>query len=109
MSYLTLSERMTIPNFETELKLGAVRFDLDKCNSCTLCVQCCPGSALEMHLKKPRMVVAETPQCMACGDCVAICSEGAVELTEPVEFSGRFRYLGRGDLEKPRLFTEKSR
>jgi len=108
MPYITISERMQIPSDPSEVKMGRVEFDLDKCSSCTYCAQCCPGSAIEMFRKKPRMVNIVPVPCMACGDCVAICPDDAVILVEPVKFDGFFKYIRRGPLEEPRLYKEKS-
>jgi len=90
-----------------DVVFGRVKIDTDKCNGCGLCKGCCAGGVLELYgeknNKKSRMI-AEFPFCFSCGDCVAICPEGAIELERYIEFRRGFRYLDRGEPMYPRKF-----
>jgi len=57
--------------------------------------------------KKAGMITFELPQCIACGDCVAICPEGAISIVSPAIFTGYYKTINRDDMEPPRLFTPK--
>lgn len=84
-----------------ESKFGAVGFDQDKCNGCSLCVQACPSNALEVVEKKAKMI--EPNECMACGDCQAICPKEAITVVESCQWPGFYKLVERGELFKPRL------
>ena len=103
---LTRSERRHIESYRhigTDIVLGEVKIDQEKCDGCSLCAAVCPASALDVVEKKARMGL-ETSTCVSCGCCVAICPEKAIELTVFLEFRGAFRYLDRGTPELPRKF-----
>ena len=61
------------------------------------------AAALEVVEKKCRMSDERT-FCVSCGDCVAICPEDAITLTDFLGFKKFFRYLDRGEPEWPRRF-----
>jgi ferredoxin len=86
-----------------DVVLGKVRVDREACSGCGFCAQACPAQSLEVSDGKARMVENE-PLCMSCGDCAALCPEQAIELVEFIQFRQYFRYLDRGDPEKPRRF-----
>jgi len=103
---MTRKDRRKIESFHgvgTDVILGKVIIDQDKCKGCGFCTEACAAAALEVVDKKCRMV-QDLPFCMSCGDCVAICSEDAVELVDFIEFKRAFRYLDRGEPEPPRKF-----
>lgn len=104
--YLTRKDRKEIESFHhigRDVTLGKVIINQEKCKGCGLCTKCCAAASLELADKKARMV-QDLPFCMSCGDCVAICPEDAIELTEFIEFKKFFRYLDRGKPEFPRKF-----
>jgi len=107
MKYIKFSERIHIPHYVKELKLGIVSINDQKCTGCGFCARACPGSALEGVDKKAGMITFELPQCIACGDCVAICPEGAISIVSPAIFTGYYKTINRDDMEPPRLFTPK--
>lgn len=53
--------------------------------------------------KRARMS-GEALTCMSCGDCVAICPKEAIEVRQFLQFRRAFRYLDRGEPQKPRKF-----
>lgn len=94
-----------IPRYDDprESRWGVVGFDREKCSGCTLCVRICPSDVLVMSGGKARMQDEGLVQCMACGDCTAICPDGAITLERSYGFSGAYQTLDRGELEPPRL------
>lgn len=86
-----------------DVVLGKVEIRQDACTGCGFCVQACPANSLEVVEKKARMLL-DQPLCMSCGDCAALCPEEAIELTAFIQFRHAFRYLDRGEPEKPRRF-----
>lgn len=103
MAHLTRPEKRRIPIYDDpdQIQWGVVEFDHEKCNQCGLCIKICPTSTLEMVDKKPRMT--EKIECMMCADCVAICPEDAIIATRNFRYTGCYKTLGSGDLQKPRL------
>jgi len=104
--YLKIRDRMKIESFNRigeDVVMGEVVIDLDKCKGCAYCTKCCAAAAIEVVDKKARMVTV-SPMCMSCGDCVAICPEGAIELKQFIQFKHYFRYLDRGEPLPPRRF-----
>jgi len=90
-------------NIDQDVDLGEVRIDPDLCTGCGFCVKACPAASLELHEKKARMLDSR-PLCMSCGDCAALCPAGAIDLVKFIQFRHGFRYLGRGEPERPRRF-----
>ncbi|MGB6063364.1 MAG: electron transfer flavoprotein subunit alpha [Desulfomonilaceae bacterium] len=66
----------------------AIRIDLDKCNSCGLCMRSCPYQALEAVDKKPRWI---EDRCTLCGACLESCKfealTGEIPTRELPDFS----------------------
>ena len=104
--YLRLKDRLKIESFRkigSDVILGRVKIDQEKCKGCELCVKACPASCLKIMDKKAQ-VDEELPYCMSCGDCVAICPEGAIKIEQFIEFRKAFKYLDRGPASPPRRF-----
>lgn len=103
MANLTFSEKRRIPIYDdpAQVEFGIVEFDYKKCKNCGICVKICPASTLEMVDDKPRMT--QKLECMMCSDCVAICPEQAITAVRNYRYTGRYKTLGFGNLQKPRL------
>lgn len=102
-----ISKKGKIESFHrigTDVILGKVYIDSEKCIGCGMCTKCCAAASLEVVDKKSRMVEGRLAFCMSCGDCVAICPEAAIDLTDFIEFRGFFKYLDRGKPDWPRKF-----
>ena len=82
--------------------LGRVGIDNHLCNGCQLCIKACPASCLEMTGKKSVRMVGDYANCVACGDCVAICENRALSVARGMSYAGLYKHLGRGDLALPR-------
>lgn len=90
---------------ETTSYPGVIEADDARCTGCRLCVEVCPGKALELHGRdRVRMIDVALVPCMACGDCVAICEPGALQLSHPQHYTGYSKFLHRGKLSLPRVF-----
>jgi ferredoxin len=108
MPRFSLLDRILVPTVDdrSEVSSGEVVFDYDKCSGCRLCVEACPADTLLFVEKKPRLKQDKQNECMACGDCVAICPEGAIRLTRSYCFTKYFRTIDQGALTGPRLFED---
>lgn len=106
MAMLSRKEKRRIPTYDdpSEVVLGEVGFDYDKCNGCMLCVKICPASSLVKRNKRPAMTSSPVHDCMACGDCAAICPEQAIHLKRSFRCNrGLYKTLDHGELVPPRL------
>lgn len=112
MAFISRTEKRKIPIYDNpdEIQAGEVDIDYEKCSGCLVCIKICPASALVknnnklvMNSKKPTMKPAELNECMACGDCAAICSENAIVVKKSLQCSGFYKTLEHGELFPPRL------
>lgn len=103
MANLTFLEKRRIPIYDdpSQVEMGIVEFDHDKCSSCGMCMKICPACTLEMIGKKVQM--KQQIECMMCSDCVAICPEGAITATRSYRYTGYYKSIGLGNLQMPRL------
>lgn len=66
--------------------LGVVDCDIDRCTSCSLCVDACPTNALITHGLQDSWTLAFTHgKCAACGACVDSCPENALTLRRGIK------------------------
>jgi NAD-dependent dihydropyrimidine dehydrogenase PreA subunit len=59
-----------LPNVTT------LRFDVEKCNGCGMCVNVCPHGVYRIEERRAR--ITEIDLCMECGACMANCPEEAI-------------------------------
>ena len=61
----------------TRDKNGIVRINKKMCVGCFMCVGFCPEIAMIMHKD-----MIEPFKCVACGQCVKVCSAGAISMSD---------------------------
>jgi ferredoxin len=106
MTSISRSEKRKIPTYDNpdEIQVGEVEINYEKCSCCMICIKICPADALVMNNKKPVMVSSGAHECMACGDCAAICTEQAITVKKPFCcITGFYKTIEHGDLLPPRL------
>jgi len=120
--WMTRLDRLHIPDYyepNDHVQGGEVGILDDRCDGCGLCVRICPAKTLVLQprpdgpvqrgKKSVRNVMRMTdePECIACGDCAAICPNQACFVTKSVKMGvSLFKTLNRGPLSLPRLFNE---
>jgi len=109
MSLLTRKERRYTPDWDdpSECQFRRVTIDEVLCDGCKLCTEVCPANVLELYGDKGKKKARVKPTwrgCVSCNNCHAICERGAIAATEPYDFVGYYRQLGRGDFAMPRKF-----
>ncbi len=119
--WMSLVDRVFIPDYyrpSAVARNGDVEVIEERCDGCGLCVKICPADTLvlkprEKPLRKGRrkitkvMAMSDAQECVACGDCEAICPNEACYVSHPVRMSmGIFKTLNKGPLSLPRLFNE---
>ncbi len=106
--YLTWKDKRKVENFldmDGSVQIGLVKIDAEKCTGCGFCTKACAASFLVVKDKKCQIDEDYVLQaCIACGDCVAICPEEAIELVQFLEYKLYFRPLDRGPAKEPRNF-----
>jgi Ni,Fe-hydrogenase III small subunit/Pyruvate/2-oxoacid:ferredoxin oxidoreductase delta subunit len=68
---------------------GMPVLDPSKCSAgCQACVEACPTDAISGNQRELRL---DLGRCLFCGDCVAACPDGAVQLTQDYRLATRAR------------------
>jgi len=110
MAYLTLKDFLTIPTYDNPAyaRAGRITVDLEKCNGCGNCALICPGGCLYVagmgKNKKAYIMDGDFPDCMACNDCMAMCTRDAIKVSQTYDFGYFYKVLHRGELSPPRNF-----
>lgn len=68
-----------VPGEKLELESKVTEIDEEVCSGCSICIHCCPFSAISRDTEKSISVVDET-LCRGCGTCGAACPTGAAEV-----------------------------
>jgi ferredoxin len=105
MKLIRFSEKHTIPTYDdpAQIQPGDVLVDPEKCTGCLLCVKLCPANALVAENKSPVIRPAGQNECMACGDCMAFCTEKAIVVSRSLKVTGRYKTIDHGELRLPQL------
>ena len=120
--WMSLYDRFYIPDYygpEVDTSAGgAIEIMAERCDACGLCVRVCPSATLvlkprltPMHKGKRRitkvMAMSEEPQCVAVGDCAAICPNDACYVSRQMKMDKSiFKTINKGPLAMPRLFND---
>ena len=111
MALLTKKERKHLPVWDdpSEVLYHRVKIDTDSCDGCGWCVKACPADTLELFGESPDALKSRVKNdpitnCVSCNNCLAICSTKAIEASQPYDFVGYYKQLGRGEFSLPRRF-----
>jgi nitroreductase/ferredoxin len=73
------------------IHMGKMAIDKEKCTSCGLCIENCPGKTWEFGEDEyPRMKESPEVGCMSCYNCMAACPVDAVSIVEAYCVTGGF-------------------
>jgi MinD superfamily P-loop ATPase len=73
-----VSSKMETERSEMDESLSLPTINPERCDGCGLCVDYCPGDAVEMVERKPQ--ITQPAFCSYCGICEEICPRSAIEL-----------------------------
>ena len=65
---------------------GIVKFNIDKCKGCELCVVVCPKQILKIHGSEVNSMgyhpisVTDMDQCIGCASCAVMCPDGVISV-----------------------------
>ncbi|AHL23482.1 4Fe-4S dicluster domain-containing protein [Thermococcus nautili] len=60
---------------------GQLKYNVDKCVGCRMCVTVCPAGVF-VYLPDIRKVALWTGRCVYCAQCVDVCPTGALEMSD---------------------------
>ncbi len=60
---------------------GQLKYNVDKCVGCRMCVTVCPAGVF-VYLPDIRKVALWTARCVYCGQCVDVCPTGALQMSD---------------------------
>ena len=66
----------TLLSLISRISLLKIRFDADKCKSCSLCSKNCKSACIDYKTH-----TVDFSRCVVCGDCIASCKFGALKYT----------------------------
>ena len=53
--------------------MSVIRYDLDACIGCRLCIQVCPFDVFRFNEEHKKSVIAYPENCQSCGQCFVNC------------------------------------
>ena len=65
---------------------GILKFEIDKCKGCELCVHACPAKILAIDLNAVNkkdyhpITCTDMSKCIACGSCALMCPDGVISV-----------------------------
>jgi len=60
---------------------GQIKYNVDKCVGCRMCVTVCPAGVF-VFLPEIRKVALWTGRCVYCAQCVDVCPTGALQISD---------------------------
>ena len=57
-------------------RVSTLKFEIEKCDGCRMCVIVCPHGVFAIENKRAR--ITDIDSCMECGACMTNCAEGAI-------------------------------
>jgi len=60
---------------------GQIKYNVDKCVGCRMCVTVCPAGVF-VYLPDIRKVALWTARCVYCSQCVDVCPTGALQMSD---------------------------
>ena len=55
--------------------MSVIRYDLDACSGCRLCIQVCPFDVFRFNEEHKKSVIAYPEDCISCGVCTEHCPQ----------------------------------
>lgn len=65
---------------------GILKFNIDKCKGCELCISVCPQKILMLHEEEINamgyhpITVSDMEKCIGCANCALICPDGVISV-----------------------------
>ncbi|MGL4484041.1 MAG: 4Fe-4S binding protein [Anaerovoracaceae bacterium] len=65
---------------------GKLKFEIDKCKGCEICVSVCPKKILEIDKTKTNkkdyrpVTCINEDECIGCGNCAVMCPDGVISV-----------------------------
>lgn len=65
---------------------GIVKFVIDRCKGCELCISVCPKQILKMHEEEINTMgyhpisIIDMEKCTGCANCALICPDGVISV-----------------------------
>lgn len=61
--------------------MSIIRYNLDKCIGCRLCIKVCPMDVFRYNKEHKKSVIAYPENCISCGQCYIYCPSSSLALT----------------------------
>ena len=61
--------------------MSVIRYDLDACIGCRLCIQVCPFDVFRFNEEHKKSVIAYPEVCISCGQCYIYCPGKSLALS----------------------------
>lgn len=61
--------------------MSVIRYDLDACIGCRLCIQVCPFDVFRFNEEHKKSVIAYPEDCISCGQCYIYCPGKSLALS----------------------------
>ena len=61
--------------------MSVIRYDLDACIGCRICIQVCPFDVFRYNSEHKKSVIAYPEECITCGQCYIYCPGKSLALS----------------------------